>query len=252
MIRPIMFKKVQALAVENSPVILTAVGVVGTITTAVLTGRAGYKAHQIIVDGTDHPSEIDTKEKVKMVWPEFIPPVGMGAVTVTSIIFAQKISMGRAAAMAAAYGLSEKTFGEYKEKVSERLGVKKETEIRDELAQEHVKAMPPGQTIIIGSGEVLCRDELSARYFMGNMEKIKKAENEINAEILTCDGASLSRFYDEIGLEPTAYSDTVGWDLDNRCEVQISTVMSDDERPCLVIDFKSWPKPDYGKAWLNG
>ena len=155
--------------------------------------------------------------------------------------------------MAAAYGLSEKTFSDYKEKVEEKLGVSKEQAIRDEIAQDRVKALPPsGQTIIIGGGEVLCFDVLTSRYFMGNMEKIKKAENEINSEILTCDGASLSRFYDEIGLPPTPHSDTIGWDIDNRCEVEVSAVMAEDERPCLSIDFKSWPKPDYGKVWLNG
>lgn len=256
----VLAKRVQAFAMENSPTILTGIGVVGTVTTAVLTGRAGYKASQLIAeeerfkdgDSLDRPTVLSTKERVQLVWTEFIPPVGMAGVTVTSIIYANKISTSRVAAMAAAYALSDKTFGEYKEKVQERLGISKETDIRDEIAQGRVTAQPPGTTIIIGGGEVLCYDALTSRYFMGNMEKIKKAENEINSEILTCDGASLSRFYDEIGLEPNAYSDSVGWDLDNRCELQISTVMSEDERPCLVVDFKTWPKPEYGKTWLGG
>lgn len=255
----VLAKRVQAFAVENSPTILSGIGVVGTVTTAVLTGRASFKAAHLIdnelEERENNPEKdpvISTQDKIKLVWTEFIPPVGMAGVTVASIIYANKISTSRAAAMAAAYALSDKTFSEYKEKVQERLGITKETDLRDELAQDKIKKMPPGQTIIIGSGEVLCFDALSSRYFMGNMEKIRKAEIEINSEILSCDGASLSRFYDEIGLHPNAYSDSVGWDLDNRCELEISTVMSEDERPCIVVDFKSWPKPEYGKVWLNG
>lgn len=255
MIRPVVFKRVQAFAVENSPALLTGVGVIGTVTTAILTGRASFKAAEIIernqpMEGVDSP--LTKNEKIKLVWTEFIPPVGVCGMTIASIIFAHRINSKQAAAMAAAYGLSEKTFSDYKEKVEEKLGVNKEQAIRDELAQDRVTANPPSQTIIVGSGDVLCLDVLTSRYFMGNMEKIKKAENEINAEILACDGASLSRFYDEIGLDPTPYSDTVGWDLDNRCELQISTVMSADERPCLSVDFARWPKPDYGKVWLGG
>lgn len=257
MLGEVIFKRAQAFAVENSSTILSGIGVVGTVTTAVLTGRAAFKAADLIneeyTSRMEQNSEaLSTKDKLILVGPQFIPPVGVGGITIASIIYANRISTSKAAAMAAAYALSDKTFSEYKEKAAERLGVTKETDLRDEIAQGRVKAMPPGQTIIIGSGEVLCFDVLTSRYFMGNMEKIKKAENEINGEILTCDGASLSRFYDEIGLQPNAYSDTVGWDIDNRCEVQVSAVMTDDERPCLSVDFKSWPKPDYGKAWLNG
>lgn len=251
MIRPMVFKKVQALALENSPVILSGIGVIGTVTTAVLTGRASFKAADIIRKEREDPDlpELSTKEKVFLVGTEFIPPVGVGVITITSIIYANKISSSRAAAMAAAYAVSDKTFSEYKEKVAERLGVAKETEIRDEIAQERIHRTPAQTVIITGEGDVLCFDTFSGRYFRSTVDRIKKAENEINAEILTCDGASLSRFYDEIGLEPTAHSDSVGWNMDNRCDVQISAVMTKEDKPCLSVDFAGWPKPDYGRIW---
>lgn len=264
MIYQVLAKKVQVFAVENSPIILTGVGVVGTVTTAVLTGRASFKAAHIIHQealqrshehaesvGKDFVGlpDLPRGEKVKLVWTEFIPPVGVGAITVTSIIFANRISTSRAAAMAAAYAVSDKTFSEYKEKVQERLGVKKETDIRDEIAKERIDANPPGTLIVVGDGDVLCYDVLTGRYFKSAVEKLKKAENEVNADIVSGDGASLSRFYDEIGLPQTPYSDTVGWNLDNRCELQLSTVLTDDDRPCISVDFAGWPKPDYIKIW---
>jgi hypothetical protein len=181
----------------------------------------------------------------------YIPTVGLGAVTITSIIFSNRISAREAAALATAYGLSERAFSEYKEKVVEKLGQNKETAVRDEIAQDRVKANPVNtrEVILAGTGEVLCYDLLTGRYFMSSVEKIKRAENNVNYDIVNHDSATLSRFYDEIGLSPTPYSDSVGWDIDNRCEVQFSTVMSVDDRPCVSVDFARWPKPDHGKIW---
>jgi Family of unknown function (DUF6353) len=62
--------------------------------------------------------------------------------------------------------------------------------------------------------------------------------------------ASLSAFYDEIGLPPTPYSDTVGWNsLREMVDVQYSTVMSADDRPCIAIDFVTPPYPEYDRTW---
>lgn len=254
MVHPVIFKKVQALALDNSTAILSSVGVVGTVTTAVLTGRASYKAAHVARDLAEQDisaGPITKQEIAKEVWPLFIPAVGVGGVTIASIIFAHRVSAKEAAAMAAAYGLSEKALEEYKEKVVEKLGQNKETDIRDSIAQDRVNANPPttSQLILAGSGKVLCHDVLTGRYFESSVEEIKRAENAVNADIVNCSYASLSQFYDEVGLPPTPYSDQVGWNLDNKCEVQFSTVMAPDDRPCISVDFAGWPKPDYTKTW---
>lgn len=254
MIFATLAKKGQAFVTENASTLLTGVGVAGTITTAVLTGRASYKSAYMI-SHAKHERSLMTEDKmdkvdvIKLVGPQFIPPIGVGGVTIASIIYANRISAKQAAAMAAAYTLSEKTFSDYKEKVVEKLGIKKEEAVRDELAKERIDANPPSTLIVVGDGDVLCFDALSGRYFKSSVEKLKRAENEVNADIVTGDGASLSRFYDEIELPQTVYSDAVGWNLDNRCELQLSTIMTDDGRPCISVDFAGLPKPDYMKVW---
>ena len=139
--------KLEKFIADNSPNILTAIGVAGTVTTAILTGKATLRAsdileeHRILHKKNDH-YERDARETVYLVWKEFIPPVGMGVITISSIILANRIGTRRAAALAAAYSVSERAFSEYREKVSERLGAGKETEIRDELAQERISRDP--------------------------------------------------------------------------------------------------------------
>lgn len=267
----VIVKKATHLVEDNSTTILTGIGVAGTITTAVLSGRAGFKAATILhKEALNRPIErdddetpinvgndfaglpdISTREKIWLTGAQFVPAVGMGVLTVSAIIFANRLSAKETAAMAAAYSLSDKTFQEYKEKVQEKLGQNKETALRDEIAQDRVNANPPDSRniIITGSGEVLCYDTLTDRYFESTVEKIKQAENAVNLEIVNADAVPLSRFYDHIGLMPTPFTEDVGFNIDNRCDVQISATMSKDNRPCMAIDFASWPKPNYDKVW---
>lgn len=247
---------------ENSRTILTGVGVAGTVSTAYLTGRATFKAAAIIEeehhmrelvaakDEVGKPLDLDelTKfQKAKLVWRLYIPPGAVCLTTVTCIIVANKIASKKIAALALASGISERALQEYKEKVIERLGEKQDTKIRDELAQERVNQHPMGsrEVILAGTGEVLCFDLATGRYFQSTVEEIKRAENKINNRLNNFMYCSASEFYDEIGLAPTTYTDNVGWNANKHVEVQFSSVLSPDGRPCLAIDFMTPPFTEY-------
>jgi hypothetical protein len=239
-------KRVEKLTIDNSPSICTAIGAVGTVTTAYLTAKATVKAVRI-VDAEQKLYQSDYKmdifDKAKLVWTLYIPPVGMCVVTVASIIGANRIGSRRAAAVAAAYSISEKAFSEYKEKVIEKVGEKKERAVRDDIAQDQVNRNPVGEreVIITGKGEVLCYDSLTGRYFNSNIESLRKAANDINKQILADNYASLSEFYDRIGLSNTTFSEEVGWNLDNMLELVFSTVLSEDDKPCISINYEVAP-----------
>lgn len=247
-----VFRSTKHLVNENTPAILTSLGVVGTITTAYLTGRASFKAAGIIARQEQVVEEsLSLSEKVKLVWPHYVSPVATGATTVAAIIMVNRTTAKKIAALTVASGITDRAFQEYKEKVIEKLGSTKDTSIRDQVAQDRVNKHPIGTTevILAGTGDVLCFDLLTGRYFQSNVEAIRRAENTVNFEIVNHMYASLSTFYDEIGLPATPYSDTVGWNVNNRCEVKISTVMSPDNRPCAAIDFHFLPIADYGKLY---
>lgn len=104
----------EKFVVDNSPAILTGIGVVGTISTAFLTGRAAFKAAQILE--TEHwrnaqnpqSRPLTQREELELVWEEFIPPVIVGIITIAAIIGSNRIGSRRTAALAAAYSISEK------------------------------------------------------------------------------------------------------------------------------------------------
>jgi Family of unknown function (DUF6353) len=236
-------KTAEKFTADNSPTILTAIGVAGTITTAVLSAKAGIESASIL---SEEPAYMTKKEKVKLTWQVWVLPVGVGTITVTSIIFANKIGTRRAAAMATAYVISETAFDDYKSKVVEKLGKSKERDIHDFIAQDRVD-QAGASTIIIDDGDVLCFEQYTGRYFKSTMETIKKAQNDTNYQVLHDGYASLSDFYQRIGLPITSISEELGWNSDTKLEILFSTVMSENQKPCISIDFNVTPVRDYHK-----
>lgn len=253
--------KAKFLLDHHSTTILTGVAVGGTVSTAILTGRSSLKAARLIdqeqnvafaawreAESDIPPMDLTRLDKVRLTWKLYIPPVATGIVTVTCMVVANKISSQKIAALAVAGGISERALQEYKDKVVEKLGERQSTALRDEIAQDRVNASGQG-VVMVGSGQVLCYDLTTDRYFQNTVEDIKRAENKINAELLNHMAASLAEFHDLIGLRPTTYTDSVGWASPEMFEVIFSSVLSPDGQPCLAIDFKRPPQLEYTKAY---
>lgn len=250
-----LFKTGMRMANDNAPALLTAFGAVGTVTTAVLVGKASFEAARKIADAEeqrsieltgqeDSPFSLTKTEKVKLVWPLYVTAVCTGVTTCGAIVMAHRVSSRRAAALAAAYALSEGRFEEYQEKIKEKLGLTKEKEARDEIIQKHVDKDTANGTIVFSpmDGKVMIKDEYSGRYFYSNIEEVNRAVNEINAHILRHDSATLSEFYDRIGLEHVSTSDYFGWNTNERLEIDWSVAVAPDEHHAVhVFEFTNPP-----------
>jgi hypothetical protein len=93
-------------------------------------------------------------------------------------------------------------------------------------------------------GKVLCHDAFSNQFFHSDMESIRRAQNDINAQILHSDFATVSDFYHAIGspeLEATSVSGEMGWNTDKLLDISYSTVLHKNTTPCLSIDFAVVP-----------
>ena len=230
-----LLRAAEKFVIDNSPGILTGLGVAGTVTTAVLTGKAAWNSAIIVRRAEEQRNDegepvmsrdVELNERFHLVWKEFIPPAAVGIVTLAAIIGANQIGARRTAAITAAFKLSEQLNEEYKKKVLQTLGLQKEEKMRAELASEKMeKNPPPTNMLIVAGSNALFYDELSGRYFHNTMENVAKAVNEINHQVNHYHHASLTDFYDHIGLESTRFSDDVGWNSDELMEVQYSAVM---------------------------
>lgn len=215
---------------------------------------ASFKAADLIADkehdfGRGLSFRLGPRDKIKLVWKLYIPAAGMGVLTVAAIVCANRIGTRRTAAMAAAYSITEKAFTEYQDKVAEKVGQRKEQGFRDEIEQERITNNPVStrEVIITGGGNVLCYDKFTGRYFQSDVESLKKAQNDLNAQVLNDFYASLTDFYNLIGLKGTSMSDELGWNSDKLMQLRFSTVLSEDGRPCISIDFSVTPIRNYYK-----
>lgn len=232
----------------HSPVILTAISITGTVTTAVLAGKASFEASEML---RREPPNQPFKDKAKIVWTLYIPAVGTGAITIGCMLGATHIGTKRAAAMAAFASLSEKALVEYKDKVAERIGASQEEKLRGEIAQERLDRNPvSSQSVIVtDTGTALCYDSITGRYFQSSVQALRSAENKLNHILNHNMYASLNEFFELIGLPPTPYAGEIGWNANELLELRFATVLSDDGRPCISLEYAVWPVRKYTSTW---
>lgn len=249
-------KTTEKFVIDNSPGILTGLGVAGAVTTALLTGRAAYRVgmdastqyHEAVKEDESLPAQLlEPKHIVKTYWREFIPAATVGATTISAIIMANQIGSRRAAAVAAAFKISEDLAKEYRDKVVETLGEKKEQALADELNEERIARTPGSENVIIVGSEAVFFDTFSGRYFKAEMENVKKAVNEVNYQVNNNFYACLTDFYDKLGLPKTAVSDEFGWNTDRLLDIRFTALLMEDGRPAIAIEYNKYPIRDYNR-----
>lgn len=229
-------------AKEHSPVILSTFAGLGTITTAYLASRASFQAARLIDleessmgPSTDVKDRI--KERTKLVWRLYIPAGISGATTIVCIVGANRVSANKIIAAQSALTVTQQLYSDYREKVIEELGIRKDETIQAKVAEDRVKANPPSNLMVIESGEVLCCELYTGRYFSCSIETLRRAQNTINAKALAHDYATLFDFYYEVGLGTTTESSGIGWKAGKLMELRFSSVLTEDQKPCLAFEY---------------
>src|SRR5574344_625063 len=243
-------KNVKAAATKHSPEILTGIGIAGMVTTIVMAVKATPKALILIEEkkneeGLDSLTPIET---VKASWQCYIPSAIVGTVSIFCLIGASSANLRRNTALATAYTLSESALKGYQGKVVETIGDKKEQFVRDSIAKDKLDENPvtTREVIITEKGNTLCYDTISGRYFKSDIDKLKKAMNELNRNMLDEMFISLNDFYYEIGLSNTKLGDDLGWNVsEGLIDLKFSSQLTDDGTPCVVMDYSIATKYDY-------
>jgi hypothetical protein len=239
---------------KHSPEILTGIGIAGMITTTVMAVKATPKALDIMAELKEkHSNDKDKKEMGKAVItkvaPVYIPAAVTGALSVACIIGANSVNTRRNAALATAYTLSENALKEYQNKVVDVIGEKKEKAIKDSISKDHIDKNPVRncEVIVTEKGNTLFYDSISGRYFTSDIETVKKVVNELNRKMLSEMYISLNELYYELGLRCTEQGNELGFNInDGLIDIDFSAILSDDERPCVVLSYRVAPRYGYG------
>lgn len=254
-----IFKKATKVVSDNSSVILTGTAVAGTVTTAIFSakGHASAVAFELeqeylrYREGDTHPYESPKGvEWVKEHYRHYVPAAISGTMTVACVVGIHSVNTRRQAALVSAYTVMDKAFADYKQQVVETVGAKQETAIRDEVAKKTVTDNPPSDNpiFVTNRGESLCHDSWSGRYFQCDIETIRKAQNDINQNIFHHMYASQNDFYNKIGLSASSLGEEFGWNTDRMLDISFSSHLTDDGKPCLVLNYTMSPIRNYWKA----
>ena len=247
------FKCAKASMEKNAPAILIGLAILSGGTAVVLAVKDTPKALKRIENkkqeiGVDKLTVLET---VKTTWPCYVPTALAFVFAAGCAIGSQSIHAKRHAALATAYKISETALVEYRDKVVETIGEKKEQTVRDKVAQEQINKTPlvPEEVIYTGTGSSLFLDPLTKRYFISDKQMLHAAENKINKRMMQgfCGSASLNDFFSEIGLEPVddSVGYSLGWNAEYQIDLDIRPGESNDERPCFVLRHHNPPKYGY-------
>ena len=237
---------------KHSPTILTGIGIAGMITTTILAVQATPKALRLLEEKKADISEsekLPSIEVVKTAWKVYVPAVLTGILSTVCLIGANSVNQRRGAALAAAYSLSESALKEYREKVVETIGKKKEQAIRDDIAKDRVAENPVREVVVTDRGSTLCYDSISGRYFKSDIETLRRTVNDLNRRMRDEMFISLNDFYcavDNPDLGPTKLGDRLGWTIDKGyIDLGFSSQLTADGTPCLVLDYTVAPEYEY-------
>ena len=240
---------------KHSPEILMAVGVVGTVTSAVMACRATMKVNEVIEKRnkafdaiqqcledpqlSEEYTEEDANKDITLAYMQsgvelvklYAPAIALGTVSISCLVKSNDILRKRNVALTAAYATLNKTFKDYRQRVTDRFGVDVERELKCNIQKRTIE-----ETVVDENGketkvekeiEVCGLDGYSeyARYFdetcFGwdkspeyNLMFIKAQQNYANDVLKAKGRLFLNEVYDMLGMKPTKAGQIVGWVYD--------------------------------------
>ena len=235
---------------RNGSTILTCMGGVGLVATAVLTAKATPKAMTRVENAREEKGEELTKvQTVIAAAPAYIPPILTGAATLVCMFGANALNKRQQASLVSAYALLDNSYKEYKKKVTELYGEDVNSKVKEEIAKDKYEE----SELKPSDGMKLFYDEFSGRIFESTIENVQEAEYNINRDLSMYGFATLNEFYEYLGLVPIDSGDDFGWSTDANTDYygqewidfgHLKTTMGDDLE-CIQIVMFSEPTLDW-------
>ena len=253
-----VFKTLWTQTKKHSPKILGGLAIGGLGTTVLFAIKEAPVAkekmdelrsecREAFENGEAETDKVPAGRIIREVVPIYIPTIGMSLVTTGCIIGSVVAGERQKTILSGAAASAELALTEYQNKVRELYGERKETAVRDQLAEDQIRRNPPSQARIYdtGRGNTLCFEPLTARYFLCDIDVIKRGEIEINRRIMTDMWASANELFNEWGLEDCELGEDKGWNPDHQVKLHFSSMLDDNQQPVLVIGYQNRPVTPY-------
>lgn len=255
---------------RNSPTILTCIGAIGVVATAVTAVRATPKAldladeeirkqNRALLDeatknGYDVCNQIDRLkpiEMVKVAWKPYIPSIIIGSATIACIFGANVLNQRQQAALTSAYIFLERSYKEYKDKVKAVLGEDAAKQVDTAIVKEKFtdEEMVPS----FDGDKCLFYEEHYGKFFERTMLEVRDAEYQLNRKLSKEGEVSLNDFMALLDLPELPYGNELGWsqedgfDFYNYTWIEFEHVLLQvaEDMECYMIKYPLPPNPGY-------
>jgi hypothetical protein len=235
----------QALHIQKaSPKLLLIGGIVGSVGATVLACRATLKMDEVItkaqenleiantLEHKDYSEQDRQKDKVYIYVQTIVrtaklyaPAVALGSLSICALVGSHKIMSSRNTALAAAYGVLDKAFDEYRKRVETELGPDRERDIRYAVETKETKNESTGK--VKKTKHVSGKDHSPYARFFDEYNRNWQREGTLNQMFISCQQnyandllrsrghVFLNEVYDMLGMERTSAGAVVGWVLDD-------------------------------------
>jgi hypothetical protein len=252
------FKNLGNFINENTSTVMTGVGVGGLIATGVLSGTGALNADRRLREAREKNPEVELGkvEVFKTYAICLLPAVLVGAASIGMIIGANVLDMKDKAALGAMVVAGEKKFKDYKSKVEEKLGVKKEKELSKEIVTDEIRNFDATTAAIedTGNGNTLFKDCQTGGYFKSSIEAVRRAVNDLNYELIsraqkynngldidTDVYVTLNDFRGFLGLKEVECGKFIGYGLQESGSFEIeepfTVVETKDGQKCILLQY---------------
>lgn len=250
-----VYNGVKGQVQKHSPEILMGVGVVGVVTSTVMACKATMKLNDILEESKETRDKIkevennpkyedkyspeDAKKDLTINYVQtgmkvaklYAPAVLLGGASLGCLLASNDILRKRNAALSAAYMTVDKSFKEYRNRVTERFGEEVEKEIRYGIKAEQIETTvvdeDGNETTVTETIKTMDPNlysdyarffDAASPYWQNDPEynlMFLKAQQQYANDLLRAKGRLfLNDVYDMLGIEKTKAGQVVGWVYD--------------------------------------
>ncbi|GHV42281.1 hypothetical protein FACS189490_10920 [Clostridia bacterium] len=232
---------------RSSPAILSCIGAVGVVATAILAVKATPKAMRLLDMAEREKEEKLTRlEIIKVAAPVYIPAMLTCVATASCIFGANVLNKRNQASLVSAYAMLEQGCKQYRRAANTVFGEDADAKIIAQIAKD---------TYISGDGfhiydpdsdneseKVLFYDAYSQQYFKATIASVLNAQYHVNRNLTLRGDVTVNEFYEFLGLEGVDCGDVTGWAMDELIESGVmwldfenSHVKMEDGMECYII-----------------
>lgn len=242
---------------KNAGTILSVMGSIGVVATAITAARAAPKAIKLLDDAREEKGSKLSKMEIAQIGFKTYLPVGLvSAATITCIMSANVLSRNKQANITSAYALLDQSYKDYRRKVIEMYGEETDHKIIEAIAVDRAKEVRISASYMCDNVDLslddssgkpaLWYEEYSKRFFEATIEQILSAEYHLNRNYILRGCATINEMYDFFGLDPVEWGDDLGWEPMDESEFWIEfnhfKAKLDDGTEFYILDLPFAPR----------